>query len=481
MRPWIWMIAVIGSIVCATAVQAQPRAVQRLERQLQAAEEQYMLRASPGLSVGERSVIDYGALANFSFMAVDDTGGETHMLRQTDVRAWARLSVDGVHEAFGRLHYLYRDFNSADSFDGRGDEQIQPLADRYWYKFDLRRAIEAYEGRSVDYNATIQVGRQFVDWAGGLTLSDQLYAARGTIEWRDLEFEGLAGWTPSGSFIDIDASRPDFDRNETHRRFLGAKLTYKGLRGHRPYFYVLDQHDENHRNFATLMVGGFPFPTKFRYESTYWAIGSTGLILPRLVYSAELVYQSGNSFSDSSRGVPQTNDEISAWAGKAGLSYVMRDQNLSRIDFETIVASGDDDRLLDTTTTFGGNTPGTKDHAFNAFGYANTGLAFGAPLSNLIMFRVGGSTFPLRSVELFRELRVGADVLFFNKYNKSAPLDQATDNQRFLGFETDLYADWRITSDVTVNLRYGVFFPGSAISPDDDERHFFYTGVTYSF
>ena len=68
------MIAVIGSAVCATAVQAQPRAVQRLERQLQAAEEQYLLRASPELSVGERAVIDYGVLANFSFMAVDDTG-----------------------------------------------------------------------------------------------------------------------------------------------------------------------------------------------------------------------------------------------------------------------------------------------------------------------------------------------------------------------------------------------------------------------
>jgi hypothetical protein len=34
---------------------------------------------------------------------------------------------------------------------------------------------------------------------------------------------------------------------------------------------------------------------------------------------------------------------------------------------------------------------------------------------------------------------------------------------------------------VALFFRYAVFFPGEAIQGDNDERHFFYSGVTYSF
>jgi hypothetical protein len=44
----------------------------------------------------------------------------------------------------------------------------------------------------------------------------------------------------------------------------------------------------------------------------------------------------------------------------------------------------------------------------------------------------------------------------------------------------DTFANWRITSDLALTVRYGVFFPGSTFS-DQTTRTFLLTGVTYSF
>ena len=63
----------------------------------------------------------------------------------------------------------------------------------------------------------------------------------------------------------------------------------------------------------------------------------------------------------------------------------------------------------------------------------------------------------------------------------SGPIDEPTSDDRFLGFETDFYANWQVSSDIAVVLRYGVFFPGEAIETDSDARHLFYAGVTYAF
>ena len=57
------------------------------------------------------------------------------------------------------------------------------------------------------------------------------------------------------------------------------------------------------------------------------------------------------------------------------------------------------DRRLSTNSTIGGNLAGTPDNAFNAFGFRDTGLAFAPRVSNLHMFMVGASFFPLEEME----------------------------------------------------------------------------------
>ena len=55
----------------------------------------------------------------------------------------------------------WRDFNGGDSFDGRGDERIDPELDRWYYKFDLQRHVAAYQGRQIDYNLVVKAGPSF--------------------------------------------------------------------------------------------------------------------------------------------------------------------------------------------------------------------------------------------------------------------------------------------------------------------------------
>jgi hypothetical protein len=249
---------------------------------------------------------------------------------------------------------------------------------------------------------------------------------------------------------------------------------------HAPYAYALVQRDWN--DDRALVVQDVT--THFDYDSYYLGLGSSGSLTDRLLYAAEFVYEGGhgesNSFDESGAQITQTEEDISAWALDARLDYTYTNPGRTRLGAELILASGDKDRFS-SNSTFGGNQPGTQDHAFNAFGLVNTGLAFSPAVSNLAVARVGASTFPLPESSRFHQLQVGADVLVFCKLLGEAPIDEATNNDRFLGVEGDLYLTWQVTSDVTFALRYGGFIPGNAIEGDKSLRNLFYAGVTYAF
>jgi hypothetical protein len=200
----------------------------------------------------------------------------------------------------------------------------------------------------------------------------------------------------------------------------------------------------------------------------------------------EIVHEFGEGLSNSfdtatGLAVSQTTEDIDAWAGLLGVSYLLRDEADSRIDLEVIGGSGDKDRF-DSADTFGGNRSRTDDHAFNSLGYVNTGLALAPEPSNLLALRLGFSTSPLKGVKGFDKVRVGVSGFLFAKIDEDAPLNINTTASTFLGGEIDLFLDWRITSDLNAHVRYGVFLPGDAIpSGEDDPRHFLYAGLGYAF
>ncbi|HYE19620.1 MAG TPA: alginate export family protein [Tepidisphaeraceae bacterium] len=452
---------------------------QRFERTLEQMRTQTLDRIAPDVPADQRVVFDYGMYAIFDYLSVDDNRNENHVLRQYSLVPYARLNLDNVHEVLIRGRLTYRDFNDGDSFDNRGDELVDPDVDRLYYKFDLARSAAAYNGTTLPYNLTLVAGRDFVYWGNGLVLGTTLDGVSVGASIGPLSVGVVAGVTPVRT-VDFDSSRPAFDYN-TRRGFYGAIATLTAGT-HRPFVYGLVQRDYNDDD--RLNQGNVV--TEYQYDSWYVGFGSTGSFTDRLTYGAEVVYEGGRGKSNSFELTPPfltpvdpTRDPIGAWAADVRLDYLFTDARRSRVGVEFLIASGDSDRFH-TSNTFGGNRTGTTDRSFNGFGLVNTGLAFAPDVSNVMMFRVGASTFPLPDQRATRLLQVGADLFVYGKTDRDGAFSETTGDSRYLGWEPDVYMNWQVTSDVSLALRYGVFFPSADAFPDDTARQFFSLTLTFS-
>jgi hypothetical protein len=462
----------------ASAQSAKDNFTQQLDR----LRREQLLEAPSGVPANERAFLDYGAYFTFSYLTADDNLNDNHVLRQYDLVEYARLNFDEAHEVFLRFRTTYRDFNAGDPFESHnGSGLVDPDFDVAYYKFDLSRYEGAYKGKEIDGNLIVKAGRDITYWGNGLVLGTVLDGLTVEVDKGPYTLTGIAGITPVRT-VDFDPSRPDYDV-DTRRGFYGVMGSMQ-VGTHKPYAYALFQQDYNHNE--TLDQAGIK--TKFAYDSYYLGFGSSGSLSDRIVYGAEVVYEGGSSQSNSYAITPpsltqidQKMDDIQAMAADLRLDYVLQDEHRSRASGELILATGDDDRL-DTNTTFNGNKPGTNDRAYNGFGLINTGLAFAPAVSNLAVLRVGISTFPLNGTGPFKRLQVGADVFVYGKFDESAPIDElTTPGKRFLGIEPDVYLNWQMASDVTLALRYGVFFPDHDAFPSDDVRQFFSAGMTFAF
>ncbi|MBA4119690.1 MAG: hypothetical protein C0513_03205 [Isosphaera sp.] len=481
--------ALLAALLVAPATAAAQDAIQRRIEQILRTESvsDLRLRTDLSLSLAERTAFEYGGSVGFTGIFLNDSEGESRTLLAPEVTLFARASLDGVHEGFFRARFRYQDFSAGDSFDGRQDRFVQPFHDRYWYQFDLRRALKVYQGVDSDFNLNVRVGRQFVDWGASLVLSETLYAVRPTFEfgpaWR---IEGLAGITPDHT-VDFDASRIDFDTG-TRRAYYGGRLVYTLPNANEVYAFGLfmeDLYSDLRSRFLPILN-----PVQFAYDSTYVGVGSRGGITNDLAYEMEVVGQFGRSFSDPFRPPtlvfvgppPQTREDVRAWAARGQFTYLFRDRTDAQIEGEALFFSGDEDRLS-STDTVGGNLTGTTDQAFNSLGFANVGLAFAPSLSNLVAGRIGYRAFPFRSLAggALDDLQLGVDGIMFFKAVASGGIDEPTTDDSFLGGELDFSATYRLTSDLALSVRYGVFFPGDAIARPNNTRHFVLFNVTLAF
>jgi Alginate export len=471
------LLGIAGPLARAQA----PTSLQRFERQLEQIRRETTLQVDRSVPVDQRLLLDYGGFLQFGYLSLDDSRNDNHVLRQYELTGYVRANLDGAQEVFLRGVMGYRDFNDRDSFDGRGDEPIDPDLDRGYYRFDLRRYNAAYRGKAdEDFNLVFQGGRDLVYWANGLVMSVPIDGIITDLSWGKFTLEVIAGVTPTRT-VDFDFTRPSFDHN-TRRGFYGAILSAQ-LGVHRPYVYALAQRDYNGDN--TRVVNGQT--VRFKYDSYYLGVGSTGGLTDRLAYGVEAVFEGGKTYSSNfadvdgqTTSVEQSKDQIRAWAADVRLDYVLGDHRKTRLSAEGIFASGDPDRV-NTSGTVGGNRPGTDDHAFNAFGLINTGLAFAPEVSNLLALRVGAATFPAPDVSAFERMQVGTDFFVFAKLRSDAPINEPTTDDRYLGVEPDFFVNWQFTNDLSLAVRYGVFFPGSGVVASGEVRQFFFAGLTYAF
>ncbi len=483
------ILCVAGSavgLVAASPVahaQAQQRQFERAIREAQGLDDRYEYRVKVDKDLGftERNLFEVGGYANFTFIHLTDRDDNARNLYQPEVTVFGRAVLDSAHTFFVRGRFVYQEFSEGDSFDGRGDEWQEPFLDRYWYEFDLQDMVAANEGRAIDWDINFRGGRQFVDWGAGLAFSEVLLGGRLTVDFGNgFAIHGLAGLTPPDeSITDFDSSRDDFNR-DTKRGAFGGMLEYTTPTD--DVFYVFGLYSPDFNDDPQKPRVPIAPELDFEYDAVYLGIGANGSFTPQLLYLAGFVYEFGESRSDPLRSPAggQTREDISAFAARGGLTYVFRDEHRSQLLMDVAFASGDDDRLI-TTDTVGGNLRGTDDEAFNSLGFVQTGLAFAPALSNLMMLRVGASTFPFYGTTDFNQLQLGVDVILTAKMDEDAPIEEFTDDEMFLGTEIDFAANWRLTSDLTLNGRYGMFFPGPAINTGSHTRHFVFLGVTLSF
>lgn len=466
----------------------------QLQRQLNVEDAELRQAFFSSTPIAERLLVDYGGTFRYAFNIIQTPQSQNQLLNVFDLRLFTRVELDGGHRFFGRLRFQY---NAWDYLSTRGlgvdsteADWQDPIGEIYWYEFDYAGLMAAQSGQRPDFNVNMKVGRQYVIWGQGLTLSTYMYALMGEVSAGAWKLGALYGVTAGFDTVDWDLSRPGFD-TDTNRMYWGARLEYSGFSGHRPYVYMLGQSDGNAGQVANLPPGLGTFPTQFNYRSYYAGLGSTGSLGTNFIYRGEAVYEWGATETDPvdrndpTLAVPQEMAGVSAFAGLAGLTWLARDTGDTRIDVQAVIGSGDDNRL-DAGNTFGGIPPGRTDHAFNSLGYVNTGLVLAPEITNLFCPSIGVSTTPLPGVASLRQLRVGATMFGFFKVDGSAPISTlTTPGTNLVGSEIDLSVEWRLLSDLDVNLRYGAFIPNQAafagLNNQDNIRQFLYVGVTYAF
>jgi hypothetical protein len=419
------------------------------------------------------SGFDAGGWFNFAYMHYDDAGARrTRNLRRYELRGWGSLNLqEGAHKFYVRGLLKYDDWDTgANPTNNRGDDFDEEV-ERAWYQFDLGRLLLYQTGEESPYSFDVKVGRDFTTIGTAFVLSLPLDQIRFHARLKQLEFTALLGKTIHDT-RNIDYS--ERVANHMDRVFYGFELAYN-FSQHRPFVYYLAQMDHTEPIHIDPMQ-------KYDYSSRYLGAGSTGsVITPNLSYQVEAVGEWGRTYSE---GVRFGEDEICAFAADAMLEYHFQAPTNPRISAEYIFATGDPDRRISTNSTVGGNLPGTKDKAFNAFGFRDMGIVLAPRISNIQTYILGARFFPLESVRFFRKLEVGTKVFFYQKQRDGGPISDtlATDSSAWVGWEWDVYANWRITSDLAWTIRYGIFEPGAAYDTfGQGARDFLYTGAIISF
>lgn len=418
---------------------------------------------------------DAGGWFNFAVFSFDDIPSDrSRTLSQYELRGWARANIGRVHSAYLRALLRLDHWANGDNLRAvyAKDTEIDEQIERAWYQFDLGALLEEQEGQRLPWGLKVKVGRQYAKLGTGLALSMPLDMVRVDARLKEFELQGFIGQTIRKSSNPVDLSPLVYDRQE--RCFYGFQVACRAGQ-HRPFAYFFSQEDHTTPNPLSLFQ-------RYDYSSRYLGIGSTGtLLVPGLTYSLEAVGEWGKTFGGLAT---DSRDEICAWAMDAAVEYHFDVDTDPRVSLEYLFAGGDEDRFFTSSTTFGGNLTGTPDHAFNGFGYRDTGLSFAPRMSNLHICNAGFSLFPLQEIDFFRRMEVGTKVFFYFRNRSQGPISEptATAGPRWLGWEWDVYCDWRITSDLSWTIRYGFFRPGGAFNGfADRNREFLYTGVSFSF
>jgi hypothetical protein len=438
-------------------------------QELRIVEEEKLRELEEEIPLDQQIFFDGGVWLRFEYGNIHDEVKQ-RTWRNYDARLWLNFTIEDVHQFYARFRLDFLDFNEGDAFDGDHFDVDGPNLDQAFWRMNVSNCLKKFgKPLPLDLDLSFRVGRQFMYLGRGIAYSRVDEGFEFLLENYDFSWKVIASRTKHHE-DDFDTSRPN--SNRTDRLFLGSQLTYKGLRKHYPYVFVLIQEDENRED---PNVPG----QDFDYNSQYYGLGMHGQVIPNLRYWGEFIFQTGTTFGSFST---LDRDDIDSQALDVGLEYYFQLPCKPKLSFEYAWAEGDQDRASVTQTMFG-NTPGTIDTQFLSFGYINTGYSFAPLFSNIQFARFGGACRPLATVhDIFEKMEVGVNFFIYRKDEKRGAISdfRADVPSKQLGTELDVYLNWRILSDVALGVNYGVFYPGDAFT-ESDQRTFMLATVTYSF
>lgn len=457
-----------GTISLAFAQESAAQPSEALLQQQRAADERLGEQRRELAPLNSLLDWQWGGWVDYYVFHFDDGIQSQRVLQRPSVSLWTRARIDdGAHEIFarGRLSYSY--FNPGDEYS-RQQDWVGPNLDRGWYEIDLGKAFRITNPTD-PIQTKVRVGRQDFQFGTGYVYDQPLDAVSIRSKVYDFAITGLIGKSIA-SYPNLDRSAPVDSHSD--RCLMGVQVEYQGLKNHVPFAYALWNNDKiDERPTDPLQ--------NYSYDTQYFGFGSRGTIVKNLNYWGEFAFEQGHSYGD---GMFSRRDNVDAWAWDFGLEYLWDSPLRPRIAGEYMFASGDPDRLFSPTNAAGGNRGDREDSSFNGFGYRDTGIAAGPTLSNLHIWKLGGSLTPFEQVQILKDMEIGSNWLLYHKHHARAAISDQTAQQfeGFVGWEMDYFVNWRLSSDLAWTIRWGMFFPGSAFD-NRDERSFLFTGLTWSF
>lgn len=464
---------ILAAGLTVTDVTAQDNVQERLRITEQQKQQQFEAKVSEPaageyLKVPERdyTAVDTGGWYTFNYFHFSDSDNDDSTpdalkgLFLHDVRLWANVLWSNDISLYIRAKKLKFDFVTA---PGVALPSVEILEDA-----DLDLGF-----LSIPFRKTrLQLGRQFLQTGRGLVFSGVLDAFQASYNNAGLGLSTYYGTTPHKTH-NIDQSIVGFDQGTNDRSFLNVEASYQWPSNHRVYGFFTEQTDHSDSldpNQSAL---------DFTYDSEYVGIGASGPVNTKTVYYGESIWQNGDSLASTSilpgaSVPPPDRQEIDAYAFRGGLNHFVGDKKFTVLSLEYAHASGDEDRQ-DVLTTFPGNTPGTKDRAFNYFGFYDGGLALSPRLTNLDVVRLGHSFKPFMDGKKVADIQVANIVSAYQKdvdgrVVGTTPVGSViSDPQSFefgddVGWGYDFFVSSRVFHDLAIVARYGLFLPGGTFA-----------------
>lgn len=202
-------------------------------------------------------------------------------------------------------------------------------------------------------------------------------------------------------------------------------------------------------------------PRGGRFNSQYTTLNLSGALSADLFYSSWFTLGSGRTLSwledqNSATGFSYQYVQIQSVMTGFTLNYYRQELFHSAFNIRFLYASGDQDYSAVTEGNTGGNST-----MFVPVTSAPFGLVFSPALSNLMIAEFGGSIKPIPEKNLQTGLRLFA---FFRPTSGPVAASglKAGENSSLLGYEADMYGNFRLYSDLGMSLNTGLFFPVSS-------------------